>query len=120
MSPNKYVGYFAFITFLILNAFIWRPLNVATYLVRFGMRPSVTNSDFFGDAPFRAAWNWFTLYWLLFCGLLSIAAVLFWPRGKQSRWGERCARQAAFSRRVAAYSVGVSASVRGHRRMDRI
>jgi hypothetical protein len=89
MSPNKYVGYFAFITFLILNAFIWRPLNVATYLVRFGMRPSVTNSDFFGDAPFRAAWNWFTLYWLFFCGLLSIAAVLFWPRGKQSRWGER-------------------------------
>ena len=89
MSPNKYVGYFAFITFLILNAFIWRPLNVATYLVRFGMRPSVTYSDFFGDAPFRAGWNWFTLYWLLFCGLLSVAAVLFWPRGKQSRWRER-------------------------------
>jgi ABC-2 type transport system permease protein len=54
IAPNKYVGYFAFIAFLILNAFIWRPLNVATYLVRFGMRPSVTNSDFFGDAPFRA------------------------------------------------------------------
>ena len=89
IAPNKYVGYFAFIAFLILNAFIWRPLNVATYLVRFGMRPSVTNSDFFGDLPFRTAWNWFTLYWLLFCGLLSIAAVLFWPRGKQSRWGER-------------------------------
>ena len=89
LSPNKYVGYFAFITFLILNAFIWRPLNVATYLVRFGMRPSVTYSDFFGDAPFRAGWDWFTLYWLLFCGLLSIAAILFWPRGKQSGWSQR-------------------------------
>jgi ABC-type transport system involved in multi-copper enzyme maturation permease subunit len=89
LSPNKYVGYFAFITFLALNFFIWRPLNVATYLVRFGMRPSVTNSDFFGDAPFRAGWDWFTLYWLLFCGLLSVAAILFWPRGKQSRWRER-------------------------------
>jgi len=89
LSPNKYVGYFIFIAFLILNQFIWRPLNIATYLVRFGMRPPVTNSDFFGDAPYRAAWNWFTIYWLLFCGLLSIAAVLFWPRGKQSRWGER-------------------------------
>jgi len=89
MSPNKYVGYFAYITFLVLNAFVWRPLNIETYLVRFGMRPAVTYSDFFGDAPFRAAWNWFTLYWLLFCGLLSIAAVLFWPRGKQSRWRER-------------------------------
>jgi hypothetical protein len=89
VSPNKYVGYFGFITFLILNAFIWRPLNVATYLVQFAMRPRVTNSDFFGDAPYRAAWDWFTLYWLWFCGLLSIAAVLFWPRGKQSRWRER-------------------------------
>jgi len=89
VAPNKYVGYFAFIAFLILNAFIWRPLNVATYLVRFGMRPSVTNSDFFGDAPYRTSWDWFTLYWLLFCALLSIAAVLFWPRGKQSRWSER-------------------------------
>jgi ABC-type transport system involved in multi-copper enzyme maturation permease subunit len=89
ISPNKYVGYFAFVTFLILNVFIWRPLNVATYLARFGMRPSVTYSDFFGDAPFRASWDWFTLYWLLFCGLLSIGAVLFWPRGKQARWSER-------------------------------
>lgn len=89
ISPNKYVGYFAYIAFLILNAFVWRPLNIATYLVRFGMRPPVTNSDFFGDAPYRTAWNWFTLYWLLFCGLLSIAAILFWPRGKQSRWRER-------------------------------
>jgi ABC-2 type transport system permease protein len=89
VAPNKYVGYFAFITFVALNAFVWRPLNVATYLLRFGLRPSVVNSDFFGDAPYRQAWNWFTLYWLLFCGLLSVAAVLFWPRGKQSGWRER-------------------------------
>ena len=45
IAPNKYVGYFAFIAFLILKTFIWRPLNVATYLVRFGMRSSVTNCD---------------------------------------------------------------------------
>ncbi len=51
--------------------------------------PGVTYSDFFGDAPFRAGWDWFTLYWLLFCGLLSIGAVLFWPRGKQRGWVER-------------------------------
>ncbi|HLY20253.1 MAG TPA: M1 family aminopeptidase [Bryobacteraceae bacterium] len=82
VSPNKYIGYCAFIAFLVVNFFVWRPLNVATYLVQFGMRPTVTYSDFFGDAPFRAAWDWFTLYWLLCCGLLSIAAVLFWPRGK--------------------------------------
>jgi len=35
------------------------------------------------------AWRWPTLYWILFCGLLAIATVMFWPRGKQGRWAER-------------------------------
>jgi ABC-2 type transport system permease protein len=88
-SPNKYVGYFIYIAFLAANFFAWRPLNVATNMVKFANRPGVIYSDFFGDAPYRTAWNWFTLYWLLFCGLLSVAAIVFWPRGKQSTWRER-------------------------------
>src|SRR5215475_10971787 len=64
LAPNKYVGYFAFITFYCLNAFAWPALNVATYLVQFAGRPKVIYSDFFGDVPYRSAWNWFTLYWL--------------------------------------------------------
>ena len=91
LSPNKYVGYFIYVAFLIANVFIWRPLNVATYLVRFGLTPNVTYSDFFGDAPYRTAWNWFTGYWLLFCGLLAVATVMFWPRGRLNGWRERAA-----------------------------
>jgi hypothetical protein len=49
----------------------------------------VIESAFFGDAPYRAAGSWFTLYWLLFCLLLGIATVLFWPRGLQDRWRAR-------------------------------
>jgi ABC-2 type transport system permease protein len=89
MSPNKYVGYFSFIAFVVLNAFIWRPLNVATLLVQFGDRPNIVYSDFFGEAPFIRSWDWFTVYWLLFCGLLAILTVMFWPRGKQDRWAGR-------------------------------
>jgi ABC-2 type transport system permease protein len=89
LAPNKYVGYFVFIAFFSVNSFLWKPLNVATNLVQFAIRPRVTYSDFFGDAPYRAAWNWFTLYWLLFCVLLAIATVMFWPRGKQDRWQAR-------------------------------
>ena len=88
-SPNKYIGYFLYLAFVITNAFIWGPLNVATHLVRFGARPSVTYSDFYGDAPYRASWNWFTVYWLIFCAILSIVAILFWPRGKHLSWRER-------------------------------
>lgn len=89
LAPNKYVGYFLYIAFLATNFFIWRPLNVATNLVQFARRPNVIYSDFFGDAPYRVAWNWFTLYWLLFCVLLAIATVMFWPRGRQDGWHAR-------------------------------
>ncbi|MGC1475814.1 MAG: ABC transporter permease, partial [Terriglobales bacterium] len=89
LSPNKYVGYFAYIAFLIVNLFIWKPLNVASDLAQFGSTPDVTYSDMFGDAPYITGWRWFTLYWVLFCGLLAIATVMFWPRGKQARWAER-------------------------------
>ena len=89
LSPNKYVGYFAYIVFLIANLFAWAPLNVATNLAKFANRPRIIYSDFYADAPFRAAWSWLSLYWLLFCGLLYILTVLFWPRGKQTKWSER-------------------------------
>jgi ABC-type transport system involved in multi-copper enzyme maturation permease subunit len=89
LSPNKYVGYFVYVAFLIVNLFIWKPLNVSSNLVQFGSTPDVTYSDMFGDAPYITAWRWFALYWILFCGLLAIATVMFWPRGKQGRWAER-------------------------------
>ena len=89
LSPNKYVGYFLYIAFAIANVFVWAPLNIASYLVRFGITPDVTYSDFYGDVPYIKAWRWFTLYWVLFCGLLAVATVMFWPRGKQARWRER-------------------------------
>lgn len=89
IAPNKYVGYLAFIGFLVANQFMWRPLNISTYLVQYAGTPNVTYSDFFADAPYSRAWDWFTLYWLLFCGLLAILTVMFWPRGKQDRWRVR-------------------------------
>jgi ABC-2 type transport system permease protein len=89
LSPNKYVGYFAFISFVIINRFIWRPLHVATNLVQFGQTPDMLYSDFFGYAPFLKAWSWFTVYWAAFCLLLVVATLLLWPRGRDSRWSSR-------------------------------
>ncbi len=86
ISPNKYAGYAAYIAFLTANVFMWRPLNVATNMVQFAGTPNVVHSDMFGDAPYRMSWTWYTFYWSLFCGLLAILTVMFWPRGKQDRW----------------------------------
>jgi ABC-type transport system involved in multi-copper enzyme maturation permease subunit len=57
LAPNKYVGYFVYIVFLIMNWLIWRPLNIASNLIQFGARTRVIYSDFFGDAPFRLAYR---------------------------------------------------------------
>ncbi len=89
LSPNKYVGYFAYVTFLIVNAFIWIPLDVSSLLVHYGARPSVTYSDMFHFAPFVTGWSWFTFYWLAFSAFLAIATALFWPRGKETSIGKR-------------------------------
>ncbi len=89
VSPNKYVGYAAYIIFLATNAFIWDPLHVATLLVRFAGRPRYIYSDFFGYGPYLAGWLWFTLYWALFCGLLALATIALWRRGKETSWRHR-------------------------------
>lgn len=89
VALNKYVGYIGFVTFVIVNQFIWRQLNVATRLVQFGNTPDVVHSDFFGVAPYITAWNWYALYWALCCGVLAIIVVMLWPRGKESGWRQR-------------------------------
>jgi hypothetical protein len=86
VSPNKYVGYFGFIVFAIANLFIWQPLNVATFLVQFGLRPGTTYSDFFGFAPYLQSWAWFTTYWFSFCSILAVASVALWQRGRERQW----------------------------------
>lgn len=63
-SPNKYVGYFAFIVLVILNAFLWQWLRIDTLLVRFGRLPGYVYSDMFGVAPYTSALIAYSLYWI--------------------------------------------------------
>ncbi|HZQ69091.1 MAG TPA: M1 family aminopeptidase [Terriglobales bacterium] len=89
ISPNKYVGYFGFIGFAIVNAFIWRPLHIATNLVQFAQTPNMVYSDFFGYAPFLEGWSWFVAYWTAFCVVMVAATLALWPRGRDTRWSAR-------------------------------
>jgi ABC-2 type transport system permease protein len=83
VSPNKYIGYAIYVVCLILNFFIWRPLDIESNMVQFASFPSYKLSDFYFYAPFVKGLLWFGAYWLLFCGLLVLATVLFWPRGQR-------------------------------------
>lgn len=89
VSPNKYVGYFLFVTLVILNTFAWNWLDITSNLVQYGRLPNYIYSDLFGIAPYLPGLQGFGLYWLLFGVLLSLVNILFWQRGREREWRRR-------------------------------
>ena len=87
---NRYIAWFTFIAFLILNNFIWGMLEIDTNMLVFGARPYTMYSDMNGYGPFVEGVSWFSLYWALFCLLLFFVISAFYIRGKEedlkSRW----------------------------------
>lgn len=95
LSPNKYVGYFAFIAAVIANTFGWSMLRVESRMVQYGDLPSHVYSDLYRYAPFASGLTWFGLYWLLFAGLIAVAAILYWQRGRDTDFRRRTAEASA-------------------------
>ncbi len=89
LSSNMYLGFFITIMFIIVNSFVWSTVKIETNMVNFGGTPDYTLSDFYGYQPFGKGLFWFNTYWLLFCTLLALAAILLWPRGKETGWKKR-------------------------------
>ena len=89
ISPNKYVGYFAFIIFVVANTFVWPLLGLKSKMLQYGNLPGYTYSDFFGRQPYAAAVWWFSVYWVLLAALFGIVSILLWPRGRESGAGQR-------------------------------
>jgi len=88
-SPNMYLGFFLVIILLITNSFLWSALKIESNMIGFADTPSYTLSDFYGYQPFGKGLFWFNTYWGLFCILLALLAILFWPRGKENTWRNR-------------------------------
>ncbi|TAE30038.1 MAG: hypothetical protein EAZ91_11365 [Cytophagales bacterium] len=86
---NKYVAFFAVVVVLIANLYIWEPLDVQSNLVQFNASPNHTYSDMNGYGPFVETFAWFRGYWLLWTALLTMVAILFWVRGKDTAWRNR-------------------------------
>ena len=89
LAPNMYLGFFICIVVMIVNSFIWGALRIETNMVQFGATPGYTVSDLYGYQPYAKGLLWFNTYWGLFSAILAVAAVCFWPRGKESGWAKR-------------------------------
>ncbi len=114
LSPNKYLGYFAFVVFLAINAFVWDAVGVSTRMVSYGSRPGYTYSDFYGYAPYLASWWWFTAYWSAFALLLALFTISIWPRGKQPDLLPRLRSIAPSHRRTLALTGALFSLLTGH------
>ncbi|HEX5003480.1 MAG TPA: M1 family aminopeptidase [Bacteroidia bacterium] len=80
---NKYIAFFAFVAFLLLNSFIWGVMDIESNMVSYGGRPEFTYSDMNGFGPFLRGIFWFRVYWYLFAILLGIFTLLLWTRGRE-------------------------------------
>ena len=86
---NRYIAYFAFVTFVILNSFIWGLLRINTNMVKFGLTPNVTYSDMNGYGPFIPSTFWFNLYWFIFSVLIGFLIYAFYIRGEEAGFLKR-------------------------------
>lgn len=103
---NRYIAYFAFVAFLILNAFIWNALEINSNMLKYAGIPTVTYSDMNGYGPFVAGAAWFNVYWLIFALLLSFAVFAFYVRGKELDLKQRFKNaQPVFAKNKFALSV---------------
>jgi ABC-2 type transport system permease protein len=86
---NRYIAYFAFVAFYILNSILFSLFEIDTNMLQFGNRPSVTYSDMNGFGPFISGLTWFSIYWVLFCVILCFIIIAFYIRGKESEFKNR-------------------------------
>ncbi len=80
---NRYIAYFAFVAFLVVNSFIWGLIEINSNMLSFGSRPSITYSDMNKFGPFVPSTIWFNIYWALFCVILCFVINAFYIRGKE-------------------------------------
>ncbi len=86
---NRYIAYFAFIIFFLLNNFIWSPLEISTNLVKYAETGRIVYSDMNGFGPFVKGSVWFNVYWFLFAVIIAIISYAFYVRGKETAMNKR-------------------------------
>ena len=74
---NRYIAYFAFVAFVVLNSFIWGVLKINSNLVKFGGTPSVIYSDMNGFGPFVPSSIWFNIYWTIASAIIGFVIFSF-------------------------------------------
>jgi ABC-2 type transport system permease protein len=109
---NRYIAYFAFVAFIILNSVLFNMFEISTNMLQYGSRPQTTYSDMNGFGPFVPGLTWFSIYWFLFAVLLCFIIVAFYIRGKESSFRNRIsAAKNSFSANKVGLGLGLVAFI---------
>ncbi len=85
---NKYAGHAVMVAIYMLTTFMPQ-MGVDSLLLRFAAAPEVMYSDMNGYGTYLAPHFWFKAYWLAFAVILMQLSMIIWPRGEETRWGNR-------------------------------
>ena len=109
---NRYIAYFAFVAFVIVNSFIWGLLEINTNMLSFGSRPDIIYSDMNGFGPFIPSTIWFNIYWAIFCLFLVFVCLAFYIRGQEAEFKYRLLKaKLQFSKNKLALGFSILAFV---------
>lgn len=79
---HRYLAYLCNIAFLLATWYVLDIFDLEHNLYRFAEVPKTIYSDLNGFGPYAMSVVFFKIYWALASGLLCLAGIMFWNRGK--------------------------------------
>jgi hypothetical protein len=81
---NKILGFFIAALYVASDLIIFEVLKTENFLLRYGQLPPFIYSNLNGFGHYAALLIWYSIYWLLFAGILGVLTSLLWRRNNET------------------------------------
>ncbi len=81
---NKILGFFISAIYVAADLIIFEVLKAENFLLRYGQLPPFTYSNLNGFGHYGPLLIWYSIYWILFAGILGVLTSLLWRRNNET------------------------------------
>jgi ABC-2 type transport system permease protein len=81
---NKILGFFISAAYIAADLVIFEVLKADNFLLRYGQLPPFIYSNLNGFGHYGPLLIWYSIYWLLFAGILGVLTSLLWRRNNET------------------------------------
>ena len=81
---NKILGFFVSALYVVSDLVIFEVLKAENFLFRYGQLPPFIYSNLNGFGHYGPLLVWYSIYWLLFAGILGVLTSLLWRRSNET------------------------------------